>query len=118
MLCVALLNSAACWLAAGYLPRIEILALVYSVSMLALVAGVTLPVGLRRFPLSVPRVLARGVGVPLLVSLLPAGAVLLRPRLGTPLVDLAADALLFSALCLPGLELARRRLGIPLRLRT
>jgi O-antigen/teichoic acid export membrane protein len=118
MLLVAVVNSVTSWFVAGAQPRLETLAMVYSVSMLALVALVTLPAGLRRFPLSLPRLLVRAVAVPLLASLLPAAVVLLRPRFGSPLADLAADALLFSALCVPGLELARRRLGIPLRPRS
>jgi O-antigen/teichoic acid export membrane protein len=117
MLSVAVVNSAICWFAAGRFPHIETLALVYGVSMLALVACVTVPVGLRRFPLSVPRLLRRSLLLPLLVSLPGAAAVIVRPRFGKPLADLVTDALLFSALCVPGLELARRRLGVPLRLR-
>ena len=116
MFAVALANTLFGAIAAHYWPRIETLGLVYGVLMLALVVVVTAPAGLRRFPLPVVRLLRRAVGVPLLASLPGALGLVLRPRLGRPLIDLVLDAALFSALCLPGLELARRRFGLPLDL--
>jgi O-antigen/teichoic acid export membrane protein len=116
MFCVALVNVGVGWLVAGAWPRIEALGLVYGVLMLVLVLCVTAPAGLRRFPLALRSLLSRALLTPLLASV-PGMLVLhWRPRIGQPLVDLAADGALFVLCCLPGVELARRRYGIPLRL--
>jgi hypothetical protein len=114
MLAIAALNTALGWLAAGAFPRIETLAAVYGVLMLGLAGFVTLPAGLRRFPLSLARLFVRAFCAPLAAAVPGALGLVLRPRLGRPLLDLGLDAALFAALCLPGLELARRRLGLPL----
>jgi O-antigen/teichoic acid export membrane protein len=114
MLAIAALNTALGWLAAGAFPRIETLAAVYGVLMLGLAGFVTLPAGLRRFPLSLGRLFVRAFCAPLAAAVPGALGLVLRPRLGRPLLDLGLDAALFAALCLPGLELARRRLGLPL----
>jgi O-antigen/teichoic acid export membrane protein len=114
MLAVAGLNTALGWLAAGWSPRIETLGAVYGLLMLALAAGVTAPAGLRRFPLPLRRLAERALAAPLLASLPGVAGVVWRPRLGQPLVDLAIDAALFGVLTLPGLEIARRRFGLPL----
>jgi hypothetical protein len=111
---VALLNTGLGWLATGLAPRIETLGAVYGVLMLGLVVFVTAPAGLRRFPLPLGRVLRRGLAVPLLAAAPGALALAVRPRLGRPLADLALDGALFALLCLPGLELARRRFALPL----
>ncbi len=116
MFVVALLNTALGALATALWPRIETLGLVYGILMLGLVLVVTAPAGLLRFPLPVARLLVRAIAIPLLLSAPGALVLLWRTRIGTPLADLAIDAVLFSLLCLPGLELARRRFGIPLRL--
>jgi O-antigen/teichoic acid export membrane protein len=114
MLAVALLNTGLGWLATGFVPRIEALGVVYGVLMLGLVVFVTAPAGLRRFPLPLGRVLRRGLAAPLLAAAPGALALTVRPRLGRPLVDLVIDAAIFALLCLPGLELARRRFALPL----
>ena len=118
MLVIALLNTGLGWLAAGFSPRIEMLGAVYGFLMLALAAGVTAPAGLRRFPLPLLRLFIRAFCVPLAAALPGAAMVAWRPRGGwAPLVELALDAVLFALLALPGLELARRRFGLPLGLR-
>jgi O-antigen/teichoic acid export membrane protein len=114
MLAIAALNTALGWLVAGALPRIEALAAVYGVLMLALAGGVTGPAGLRRFPLSLGRLFTRALCAPLAAAVPGALALVLHPRLGHPLLDLGLDVVLFVGLCLPGLELARRRFGLPL----
>jgi O-antigen/teichoic acid export membrane protein len=114
MLAIAVLNTALGWLASGVSPHIETLGAVYGLLMLALAAGVTAPAGLRRFPLPLRRLFVRAFAVPLLASAPGAALVAWRPRLGQPLLDLAIDAALFAGLTLPGLELARRRFGLPL----
>jgi len=109
MFVVAVANSVFGWLAAGFDPRMQSLALVFTVLMTLLAATVTLPAALRRFPIPVGPVLVKSLAVPLLCAL-PGGLVVTwRPRLGRPIVDLAVDAILFGAACLPGLELIRRR---------
>jgi hypothetical protein len=118
MVVIALLNTGLGWLATGFSPRIETLGAVYGVLMLALAAGVTAPAGLRRFPLPLLRLFVRAFCVPLAAALPGAAALAWRPRGGSPpLVELALDGVLFVLLALPGLELARRRFGLPLGLR-
>ncbi len=114
MLVMALLNTALGLLAASISPRIETLAAVYGLLMLALAAGVTAPAGLRRFPLPLRRLVPRALVVPLAAALPGAALVAWRPRLGTPLLDLAVDAALFALPTLPSLELARRQFRLPL----
>lgn len=116
MLVIALLNTGLGWLATGYAPRIETLGAVYGVLMLALAAGVTAPAGLRRFPMPLFRLFVRAFCVPLAAALPGAALLAWRPRGSQPLVELALDAVLFALLTLPGLELARRRFGLPLGL--
>lgn len=117
MVAVAVLNTALGWIATSVQPRIETLGLVYGILMLVLVVGVTAPAGMRRFPVPIGRLLVRGIGVPLLASIPGALAMAWRPPLGQPLLDLALDGAVFILLTVPGLELARRRFGVPLRLR-
>jgi O-antigen/teichoic acid export membrane protein len=117
MLAIAALNTVIGWLATAVSPRIETLGAVYGVLMLALAVGITGPAGLRRFPLPVGRMLVRAVLVPLLAAGPGALVVWLRPRVGQPFVDLALDVALFALFSLPGLEVARRRLGLELGLR-
>ncbi len=114
MLAIAVLNTALGWLAAGVSPRIETLGAVYGLLMLGLVAFVTAPAGLRRFPLPLRRLFLRAFCAPLAAALPGAALVVWRPRLGSALLDLAIDAALFVVLCAPGLELARRRFGLSL----
>jgi len=117
MLAVAVLNTVLGWLATSAFPRIETLGAVYGLLMLGLVLCVTAPAGLRRFRVPIARVLRRGLGVPLLAAAPGALVLAWRPRLGQPLLDLVLDAALFGALCLPGLEVARRRFDLPLGFR-
>jgi O-antigen/teichoic acid export membrane protein len=116
MCAVAVANSVLGWIASDAAPHIETLGAVYGILMLALVVGVTVPAGFRRFPIPLPRVLAQGMIVPLTASLPGALALAWRPRLGQPVVDLLFDGVLFALCSIPGLELARRRFGLPLRL--
>jgi hypothetical protein len=104
-------------LAASIWPQIEVLGFVYSILMLALVLFVTGPAALRHFPIKLWPVLWRAVLVPALATLPAVFVQLHRPRFGHPLLDLASDGALFALLCLPGLELARRRFGLALSLR-
>jgi O-antigen/teichoic acid export membrane protein len=115
MFCVAIVNAALGWFVAGVAPRIEALGAVYGVLMLVLVSFVTAPAGLRRFPIALRPLFSRSLLSPLLAVAPGALALLLRPRLGQPLLDLAADGIVFLLCSLPGLEWVRRRHGIPLR---
>jgi hypothetical protein len=83
--------------------------------MLALVVCVNAPAALRLFPLSVPRLIGRGLLLPALLSLPGVAGVWLRPRFGHALADFVTDGVLYSALTLPLLELARRRQRLGLR---
>ena len=118
MFAIAVLNTLLGVAVTQFWPRIEALGFVYGVLMLALVLVVTAPAALRRFPLPIPRLLWRAILVPCLASLPGLAGLWLRPRFDRPLLDLFVDAAVFSLLCLPGLELARRRLGIKLSLHT
>ncbi len=117
MFVIAVTNTVLGALAASIWPQIEALGVVYSGLMLVLVLFVTGPAALRRFPIQLWRVLWRAAGVPALATLPAVYVVLHRPRFGRPLLDLATDGALFVVLCLPGLELARRRFGLALNLR-
>jgi len=114
MLAIAVTNTALGWGAASLVPRIETLGAVYGVLMLALAAGVTFPAGLRRFPLPLGRLLRRALAAPLFAALPGAALLVWRPRGAVPLLELALDGVSFVLLTLPGLELARRRFGLPL----
>ena len=116
MLAIAVLNTGLGWVASSLSPRIETLGAVYGLLMLALAAGVTGPAGLRRFPLPLFRLFVRAFCVPLAAALPGAALLAWRPRGGEALVELALDGVLFALLTLPGLELARRRFGLPLGL--
>ena len=118
MFLIAILNTVIGAVVTQFWPRIEALGFVYGVLMLALVLFVTAPAALRRFPVPIPRLLWRGIVVPGLASLPGLAGLWFRPRLGRPLLDLVIDGVAFSLLCLPGLELGRRRFGIALSLRT
>jgi hypothetical protein len=115
MFAIAIANTVFGAVVTMWWPKVEALGLVYGVLMLALVVFVTAPGALRRFPLPIGRLLRRGLLLPLLLSAPGAAGVLLRPRFGRPFFDLAADGVLFSLLCLPGLEWARRRFRLSLR---
>jgi hypothetical protein len=81
--------------------------------MLALFACVTLPILVRRFSIHLGRSLWRSVLLPTLASAPAAAAVAVRPRLGKPLLDLLADALVFGLALLPWLPFVRRWLREP-----
>ena len=116
MFAIAVTNTALGALATSIWPHIEALGFVYSLLMLALVLLVTGPAALRRFPVPLARVLWRAVLVPALAALRAVYALSSRARSGHPKLDLLVDGALFGLLCLPGLELARRRFGLALNL--
>jgi O-antigen/teichoic acid export membrane protein len=111
MLVAGIANVAVSWLTTGLAPRIEMLGAVFGIVMTILTFSITLPATLRRFSLRLLPILGRALLAPMAAVAPGAAAVLLRPRLGLPVPDLALDALAFGVLSAPGIELARRRLG-------
>jgi O-antigen/teichoic acid export membrane protein len=110
MLIAALSNAALGFGAAGLFPRIETLGLVFGACTLALSAAAILPAALRGLSVPLGPALRGGLLVPLLAVSPGIAGVGWRPRLGLPIMDLVLDAILFTLLAAPGLELARRRL--------
>jgi O-antigen/teichoic acid export membrane protein len=110
MLGVGVLNAALGWWAAGWVPRIETLGLVFGVLLALLAGGVVLPAALSRFSLRPGPLLARATLLPLAVATPGALAIQWRPRLGRAIPDLILDAVVFALLCLPGVALGGRGL--------
>jgi O-antigen/teichoic acid export membrane protein len=107
MVATGVISALLGWGATYLRPVIDVLGIVFGVSLAALVLVVTLPITLRRFSLSATRVLRDALLIPLLVACPGLIAAQYRPRWNEPLLDLALGGVIFGACVLPGWYLAR-----------